>query len=146
MAVILLNTVFWVVTPFTSERARGIGGIYHLRLQDQDYAEQETSLSPASTEYVLGLLYCSELEVVCSSETSTCLETKRRYNPEHGRYRCTCPQHHYCLRYSCRCFANFRGRLRILILGSNPAHFRSRFCVVRCMYNPILRSRQLCSH
>jgi hypothetical protein len=84
-------------------------------------------LSLASADLLLGLLVDPEMEVVCSSETSGSLLIKRRYNPEDDRCRYKYHHHHHHhhhrrrhFRYSCCCFADSRGRINILIIGSNP--------------------------
>jgi hypothetical protein len=51
---IVENTVFWVVTPFSSVRTGRFGGTYRLQ------QKQAASLLSASADFLLGLLFDAE--------------------------------------------------------------------------------------
>jgi hypothetical protein len=68
----LNSTVFWVITPWSSNRTRRFGGNCRLHLQDRrvNQARNQQKHSQLKTK------------AICSFETSCSLRTTRHYNPE----------------------------------------------------------------
>jgi hypothetical protein len=76
----LKSTVFWFVTPYSSERARRFGGKYrlHLHCQSVSKARNQRMLYLPITSSVSCLFYSSTLEMEgIYSETSGYLQTRR---------------------------------------------------------------------
>jgi hypothetical protein len=84
-AVHMNSTVLWIVTPYSSERARHFGGTYHLHLQGRSESQARNQQNLSWAWHVLLLASCLaslEMEEICCSETSDCPRNTRRYNPD----------------------------------------------------------------
>jgi hypothetical protein len=76
-AVTLKSAVFWVLTPFSLERAWYFGGIYFLQRQSRR-VNHERNRQKAEPSYSQTL----KMHAICSSETSGPFRTTRRHKSE----------------------------------------------------------------
>jgi hypothetical protein len=87
-AVTVKSTVFWIVKPCISERARRFGETYLIRLQGWRVSKAR-SLAFRFLLPVFFMGFFSILkEVICSSETSASLRSTRHYSPERSTLLC----------------------------------------------------------